>query len=103
MFVDLAVAVVYLGAVFGAALSITILIVIVTCTSHRSPIALISTDVAVSILLTSYRVKLRREMNDRDKYCRAIHTDALMNWEVRPTQPVARADHADRQILRQSI
>lgn len=83
MFVDLAVAVVYLGAVFGAALSVTILVVIVTCAPHRSQITLTGPDVAVSILLTSYRVKLRREMNDRDKYCRAIHTDALMNWEVR--------------------
>jgi len=81
--IDLIVAVVYLGVVFGAALSITILIVIVTCASALVLCTLTSADVAVSILLTSYRVKLRREMNDRDKYCRAIHTDALMNWEVR--------------------
>jgi ABC-type transport system involved in Fe-S cluster assembly fused permease/ATPase subunit len=36
----------------------------------------------VSITLTTWRTKLRREMNDRDVITRGIHTDVLMNWET---------------------
>lgn len=36
----------------------------------------------VSITLTTWRTKLRREMNDRDIITRGIHTDVLMNWET---------------------
>ncbi|KAJ9107844.1 hypothetical protein QFC19_002750 [Naganishia cerealis] len=36
----------------------------------------------ISITLTTWRTKLRREMNDRDVITRGIHTDVLMNWET---------------------
>lgn len=37
--------------------------------------------VAASIILTNMRIGLRRNMNNQDKYCRQLHTDALMNVE----------------------
>lgn len=37
--------------------------------------------VATSIILTNMRIGLRREMNTQDKYCRQLHTDALLNVE----------------------
>lgn len=37
--------------------------------------------VAVSITLTTWRTKLRRQMVERDVINRGIHTDVLMNWE----------------------
>lgn len=37
--------------------------------------------VAVSIMLTTWRTKLRRQMNEADVVNRGIHTDVLMNWE----------------------
>ncbi|EGN99562.1 hypothetical protein SERLA73DRAFT_88045 [Serpula lacrymans var. lacrymans S7.3] len=38
--------------------------------------------VAASVVLTRYRTKLRREMNDRDVVTRGIHTDCLLNYET---------------------
>ncbi|KAG8936275.1 hypothetical protein FRC02_003211 [Tulasnella sp. 418] len=38
--------------------------------------------VAASVVLTRWRTKLRREMNDRDMVTRGIHTDCLLNYET---------------------
>jgi ABC-type transport system involved in Fe-S cluster assembly fused permease/ATPase subunit len=37
---------------------------------------------AASVLLTRWRTKLRRQMNDRDVITRGIHTDCLLNYET---------------------
>ncbi|KAI0058695.1 hypothetical protein BV25DRAFT_1901938 [Artomyces pyxidatus] len=38
--------------------------------------------VAASVVLTKWRTKLRRRMNDRDVITRGIHTDCLLNYET---------------------
>ncbi|KDQ57655.1 hypothetical protein JAAARDRAFT_35344 [Jaapia argillacea MUCL 33604] len=38
--------------------------------------------VAASVILTQWRTKLRRQMNDRDVVTRGIHTDCLLNYET---------------------
>ncbi|KAL7281143.1 hypothetical protein ACG7TL_004451 [Trametes sanguinea] len=38
--------------------------------------------VAASVVLTRWRTKLRRQMNDRDVVIRGIHTDCLLNYET---------------------
>ncbi|RPD63723.1 hypothetical protein L227DRAFT_542647 [Lentinus tigrinus ALCF2SS1-6] len=38
--------------------------------------------VAASVILTRYRTKLRRQMNDHDVMIRGIHTDCLLNYET---------------------
>ncbi|KIY66216.1 mitochondrial half-size ABC transporter [Cylindrobasidium torrendii FP15055 ss-10] len=40
------------------------------------------TYVAASVLLTQWRTKLRRRMNERDIVTRGIHTDCLLNYET---------------------
>ena len=41
-----------------------------------------ATTVSASIVLTRWRTKLRRAMNDRDVAIRGIHTDCLLNYET---------------------
>ncbi|KAF8160969.1 hypothetical protein B0H34DRAFT_698907 [Crassisporium funariophilum] len=38
--------------------------------------------VAASVILTQWRTRLRRQMNDRDVVTRGIHTDCLLNYET---------------------
>ncbi|OCH90247.1 hypothetical protein OBBRIDRAFT_793486 [Obba rivulosa] len=38
--------------------------------------------IAASVILTRWRTKLRRQMNERDMVTRAIHTDCLLNYET---------------------
>ncbi|EDR09151.1 uncharacterized protein LACBIDRAFT_249450, partial [Laccaria bicolor S238N-H82] len=38
--------------------------------------------VAASVILTQWRTRLRRQMNDRDVLTRGIHTDCLLNYET---------------------
>ncbi len=38
--------------------------------------------VSASVVLTRWRTKLRRAMNDRDVAIRGIHTDCLLNYET---------------------
>ncbi|KAF9007997.1 hypothetical protein BDQ17DRAFT_1455635 [Cyathus striatus] len=38
--------------------------------------------VTASVILTRWRTKLRRQMNDRDVVTRGIHTDCLLNYET---------------------
>ncbi|KAI0356362.1 hypothetical protein OH77DRAFT_1589332 [Trametes cingulata] len=38
--------------------------------------------VAASVILTRWRTRLRRQMNDRDVVIRGIHTDCLLNYET---------------------
>ncbi|KAI0044969.1 hypothetical protein FA95DRAFT_1522067 [Auriscalpium vulgare] len=40
------------------------------------------TYVAASVILTRWRTKLRRRMNERDVVTRGIHTDCLLNYET---------------------
>ena len=41
-----------------------------------------TTTVAASVVLTRWRTKLRRAMNDKDVAIRGIHTDCLLNYET---------------------
>ena len=41
-----------------------------------------TTTVAASVVLTRWRTKLRRAMNDKDVVIRGIHTDCLLNYET---------------------
>ncbi|RDB25444.1 Heavy metal tolerance protein [Hypsizygus marmoreus] len=38
--------------------------------------------VAASVILTQWRTKIRRKMNERDMITRGIHTDCLLNYET---------------------
>ncbi|GLB37259.1 putative ABC transporter [Lyophyllum shimeji] len=38
--------------------------------------------VAASVILTQWRTKIRRQMNERDVITRGIHTDCLLNYET---------------------
>ncbi|KAH9485276.1 ATP-binding cassette sub-family B member 6, mitochondrial [Psilocybe cubensis] len=38
--------------------------------------------VSVSVILTTWRTRLRRQMNERDVATRGIHTDCLLNYET---------------------
>ncbi|KAF9047308.1 hypothetical protein BJ165DRAFT_1085878 [Panaeolus papilionaceus] len=38
--------------------------------------------VAASVILTKYRTRVRRQMNERDVITRGIHTDCLLNYET---------------------
>ncbi|TDL26049.1 hypothetical protein BD410DRAFT_764367 [Rickenella mellea] len=38
--------------------------------------------IAASIIMTRWRTRLRREMNDKDVITRGIHTDSLLNYET---------------------
>lgn len=62
------VAVIFVAIQFDIVLS---LVLFVTMASY----------VAASVILTNMRIGLRRDMNNQDKYCRQLHTDALMNVE----------------------
>ncbi|KAH9168239.1 hypothetical protein EDB89DRAFT_1992643 [Lactarius sanguifluus] len=42
----------------------------------------VSAYVVASVLLTRWRTRLRRAMNDRDTITRGIHTDCLINYET---------------------
>jgi ABC-type transport system involved in Fe-S cluster assembly fused permease/ATPase subunit len=67
--VDIVIAIVYFWALFGVGLAILVAIIM-------------SAYVTASIVLTKLRVKLRRDMNDKDKYTRGILADALGAWET---------------------
>ncbi|KAG8709981.1 hypothetical protein FRC09_000368 [Ceratobasidium sp. 395] len=66
---DLAIALYIFFWAFGPVLSVVVAAVIVTY-------------VALSITLTTWRTKLRREMNNADVTTRGIHTDVLLNYET---------------------
>jgi ATP-binding cassette subfamily B (MDR/TAP) protein 6 len=68
-FVDLAVALV----VFAFRLDLTLAAVI---------FFVVLAYVVVSVVLTRWRTRLRRSMNDRDAITRGIHTDCLLNYET---------------------
>ncbi|KAG8744457.1 hypothetical protein FRC10_010127 [Ceratobasidium sp. 414] len=54
---------------FGPVLSVIVAVVMVTY-------------IALSIALTTWRTKIRREMNNADVTTRGIHTDVLLNYET---------------------
>ncbi|KAF8750647.1 ABC transporter transmembrane region [Rhizoctonia solani] len=66
---DIAIAIWIFFYFFGPALSIVIAAIMVVY-------------VGVSVLLTSWRTRLRREMVDADVATRGIHTDSLLNYET---------------------
>ncbi|KAF8490345.1 hypothetical protein F5888DRAFT_1808164 [Russula emetica] len=68
-FVDIIVALV----VFAIKLDWTLMLVI---------FVVLSAYIAASILLTRWRIWLRRAMNERDTITRGIHTDCLLNYET---------------------
>ncbi|PPQ89526.1 hypothetical protein CVT25_012198 [Psilocybe cyanescens] len=47
-----------------------------------TPVMQYSDRVAVSVILTTWRTRLRRQMNERDVATRGIHTDCLLNYET---------------------
>ncbi|KAI0743423.1 hypothetical protein C8Q80DRAFT_1107266 [Daedaleopsis nitida] len=68
-FADIAVALVFFVLYFEWTLAVVIFFVM-------------ATYVAASVILTKWRTKLRRQMNDRDVAIRGIHTDCLLNYET---------------------
>ncbi|PWN38236.1 uncharacterized protein FA14DRAFT_117646 [Meira miltonrushii] len=69
IFVDIAVAMVFLGSKFGWAVGVAIFAVMYLYTH-------------VSVTLTTWRTGLRREANNKDSISRAIHADVLINYEL---------------------
>ncbi|KAK0195216.1 mitochondrial half-size ABC transporter [Armillaria mellea] len=68
-FVDILVALVVFIVKFDWTLAVTIFIVIFAY-------------VSASVVLTQWRTKIRRKMNERDIITRGIHTDCLLNYET---------------------
>ncbi|PWN93620.1 hypothetical protein FA10DRAFT_237131 [Acaromyces ingoldii] len=69
IFVDIAVAMVFLGRSFGWGVGVTIFCVMYLYTY-------------VSIKLTTWRTTLRRQANNKDSISRAIHADVLINYDL---------------------
>lgn len=69
IFVDIAVAMVYLGTTFGWGVGLAIFAVMYFYTY-------------VSVSLTTWRTGLRRQANNKDSISRAIHADVLINYET---------------------
>jgi ATP-binding cassette subfamily B (MDR/TAP) protein 6 len=69
IFVDIAVAMIFLGSTFGPPVGIAIFAVMFLYTY-------------VSVTLTTWRTSLRREANNKDSISRAIHADVLINYEL---------------------
>ncbi|KAF5326125.1 hypothetical protein D9611_000133 [Ephemerocybe angulata] len=68
-FIDIFIALVAFCYLFDWSLALVIFVVMFTY-------------VAASVILTQYRTRLRRQMNDRDVITRGIHTDCLLNYET---------------------
>ncbi|EJF58200.1 hypothetical protein DICSQDRAFT_110500 [Dichomitus squalens LYAD-421 SS1] len=68
-FADIAVALVFFVIYFEWTLALVIF-------------AVMAAYVTASVVLTRWRTKLRRAMNDRDVAIRGIHTDCLLNYET---------------------
>ncbi|KAF9467267.1 hypothetical protein BDZ94DRAFT_1287702 [Collybia nuda] len=68
-FIDIAVALVAFCVLFEWALALVIFFVMFAY-------------VAASVILTQWRTKIRRKMNERDVITRGIHTDCLLNYET---------------------
>lgn len=68
-FVDIIVALVLFCVVFDWQLAIVIFVVMFAY-------------VVASVVLTRYRTRVRRQMNERDVVTRGIHTDCLLNYET---------------------
>ncbi|KAI1791257.1 hypothetical protein LXA43DRAFT_1011840 [Ganoderma leucocontextum] len=68
-FADIAVALVFFVIYFEWTLAVVIFFVM-------------AAYVSASVVLTQWRTKLRRAMNDRDVAIRGIHTDCLLNYET---------------------
>ncbi|KAG4070087.1 hypothetical protein HA402_006799, partial [Bradysia odoriphaga] len=69
IFIDIFVAIIVFCVQFDWTLGLVIFLVI-------------AAYITASIGLTSWRTKLRREMNERDVVTRGIHTDCLLNYET---------------------
>lgn len=69
IFVDIAVAMVFLGSKFGWTVGLAIFAVMYLYTH-------------VSVKLTTWRTGLRRTANNKDSISRAIHADVLINYEL---------------------
>ncbi|KIJ23460.1 hypothetical protein M422DRAFT_39595 [Sphaerobolus stellatus SS14] len=69
IFLDISIALVFFFYLFGWPLAVLILVVMIAY-------------VYASVILTTWRTKLRRRMNDRDVITRGIHTDCLLNYET---------------------
>ncbi|KAK9900470.1 hypothetical protein P389DRAFT_192735 [Cystobasidium minutum MCA 4210] len=67
--VDIIIAILYFWIKFDVGLALLVAVVMIAY-------------VVASIILTNLRVKLRRDMNDKDKYTRGILADALGAWET---------------------
>ena len=69
VFVDIVVAIVYLSMTFGPMIGLILLAIMCVYTY-------------LSVRMTTWRTKLRREVNSRDSACRSITTDVLLNYET---------------------
>ncbi|KAF9451287.1 hypothetical protein P691DRAFT_787477 [Macrolepiota fuliginosa MF-IS2] len=68
-FIDIAIALVVFCVLFDWQLAAVIFFVM-------------ASYVAASVILTRYRTRVRRQMNDRDVITRGIHADCLLNYET---------------------
>ncbi|OBZ68102.1 ATP-binding cassette sub-family B member 6, mitochondrial [Grifola frondosa] len=68
-FLDIVIALIFFCVYFEWTLGLVIFVVMVAY-------------VMASVVLTKWRTKLRRQMNDRDMVTRGIHTDCLLNYET---------------------
>ncbi|CAA7259242.1 unnamed protein product [Cyclocybe aegerita] len=68
-FVDIFIALIFFSVVFKWTLALVIFFVMFAY-------------IAASVILTQWRTRLRRQMNDRDIVTRGIHTDCLLNYET---------------------
>ncbi|SPO36573.1 related to ATM1 - Mitochondrial inner membrane ABC transporter involved in the maturation of cytosolic iron-sulfur (Fe/S) cluster-containing proteins [Pseudozyma flocculosa] len=69
VFIDIAVAMIYMTRVFSWGTGLALFVVMVVYTW-------------VSVALTTWRTQLRRNMNNKDSICRAISADVLINYET---------------------
>ncbi|KIL68923.1 hypothetical protein M378DRAFT_184787 [Amanita muscaria Koide BX008] len=68
-FIDIIVALVAFGVIFEWTLTLVIFVVMLAY-------------VIASVVLTRWRTRIRRQMNERDVVTRGIHTDCLLNYET---------------------
>lgn len=88
-FFDIAIALVFFVFYFEWTLAVVIFLVMAaygefrtSCELSNQHILIDLALVAASVVLTRWRTKLRRQMNDRDVIIRGIHTDCLLNYET---------------------
>ena len=86
-FADIGIALIFFIFYFEWTLAVVIFFVMAAYGESRAPPShelelMKHHTVSASVVLTKWRTKLRRQMNDRDIAIRSIHTDCLLNYET---------------------